>query len=81
MEVRNQSPSFELILIKQVNLKFKLHKSSLDLPCEYFVYFEQVGMLFVRCRGGISHSPAEHVLDDDVWAAGLALLSFLETQL
>ncbi|KAH0455233.1 hypothetical protein IEQ34_015265 [Dendrobium chrysotoxum] len=37
-----------------------------------------VGMLFVRCRGGVSHSPAEHVLDDDIWAAGLALLQFLE---
>lgn len=44
-------------------------------------HLTKVGMLFVRCRGGISHSPAEHVLDDDVWAAGLALLSFLETQL
>ncbi|KAJ7969415.1 allantoate deiminase [Quillaja saponaria] len=39
----------------------------------------KVGMLFVRCRGGISHSPEEHVLDDDVWAAGLAILSFLES--
>ncbi|GAB2251592.1 hypothetical protein Droror1_Dr00004439 [Drosera rotundifolia] len=36
-------------------------------------------MLFVRCRGGISHSPQEHVLDDDVDAAGLAILSFLWT--
>jgi hypothetical protein len=40
--------------------------------------FEQVGMLFVRCRGGISHSPQEDVLDNDIWAAGLATLSFLE---
>ncbi|CAN1225595.1 Allantoate deiminase [Linum grandiflorum] len=44
-------------------------------------HLTKVGMLFVRCRGGVSHSPAEHVLDDDVWAAGLALLAFLETQL
>ncbi|KAK9223341.1 hypothetical protein WN944_011783 [Citrus x changshan-huyou] len=42
-------------------------------------HLTKVGMLFVRCRGGISHSPAEHVLDDDVWAAGLAVLAFLET--
>ena len=42
---------------------------------------EQVGMLFVRCCRGISHSPAEHVLDEDVWAVGLAILAFLETQL
>lgn len=42
---------------------------------------EQVGMLFVRCRGGISHSPEEHVLDDDVWASGLAILAFIETQM
>lgn len=39
----------------------------------------QVGMLFVRCRGGISHSPEENVLDDDIWAAGLALVALLET--
>ncbi|GAB2220288.1 hypothetical protein Drorol1_Dr00007932 [Drosera rotundifolia] len=42
-------------------------------------HLTKVGMLFVRCRGGISHSPQEHVLDDDVGAAGLAILSFLET--
>ena len=41
----------------------------------------QVGMLFVRCCGGVTHSPAEHVLDEDVWAIGLAILAFLETQL
>ncbi|KAG5228909.1 peptidase M20/M25/M40 family protein [Salix suchowensis] len=42
-------------------------------------HLTKVGMLFVRCRGGVSHSPAEHVLDDDVWAAGLAILAFLES--
>ncbi|XP_019426406.1 PREDICTED: allantoate deiminase isoform X1 [Lupinus angustifolius] len=41
-------------------------------------HLTKVGMLFVRCRGGISHSPQEHVVDNDVWAAGLATLSFLE---
>ncbi|TYJ99299.1 allantoate deiminase isoform X1 [Cucumis melo var. makuwa] len=44
-------------------------------------HLTKVGMLFVRCRGGISHSPAEHVLDDDIWAAGLAVLEFLENHL
>ncbi|OEL19347.1 putative allantoate deiminase [Dichanthelium oligosanthes] len=38
----------------------------------------KVGMLFVRCRGGVSHSPEESVMDDDVWAAGLALANFIE---
>ena len=42
---------------------------------------KQVGMLFVWCRGGVSHSPAEHVSDEDILAAGLAILAFLETQL
>ena len=42
---------------------------------------KQVGMLFVQYHGGVSHSPAEHVLDDDILAAGLAILAFLETQL
>lgn len=44
-------------------------------------HLTKIGMLFVRCRAGISHSPAEHVLDDDVWAAGLAVLAFLENQI
>lgn len=42
-------------------------------------HLTKTGMLFVRCRGGVSHSPGEHVLDDDVWAAGLAVLEFLES--
>ncbi|KAL4576820.1 hypothetical protein LXL04_012920 [Taraxacum kok-saghyz] len=41
----------------------------------------KVGMLFVRCRGGISHSPEEYVLEDDVWTAGLAIQAFLDTNL
>ncbi|XVE94299.1 hypothetical protein REPUB_Repub01dG0269100 [Reevesia pubescens] len=44
-------------------------------------HLTKVGMLFVRCRGGISHAPDEHVLDDDVWTSGLALLAFLETHM
>ncbi|KAK6931893.1 Peptidase M20 [Dillenia turbinata] len=44
-------------------------------------HLTRVGMLFVRCRGGISHSPEEHVFDNDVWAAGLAVLAFLESQM
>ncbi|KAJ6805220.1 putative allantoate deiminase [Iris pallida] len=42
-------------------------------------HLTKVGMIFVRCRGGVSHSPEEYVLDDDIWATGLALLQFLET--
>lgn len=38
-------------------------------------------MLFIRCRGGVSHSPDEFVLDDDVGAAGLALLKFLQNNM
>ncbi|XP_056159926.1 allantoate deiminase 2 isoform X3 [Syzygium oleosum] len=44
-------------------------------------HLTKVGMIFVRCRGGVSHSPEEHVLDDDVWAAGLSVLAFLETHM
>ncbi|PRQ54596.1 putative allantoate deiminase [Rosa chinensis] len=44
-------------------------------------HLTKVGMLFVLCRGGISHFPEEHVLDDDVWASGLEILAFIETQL
>ena len=37
-----------------------------------------IGMLFVRCRKGISHSPDESVMVEDVLVAARALLCFLE---
>jgi allantoate deiminase len=37
-----------------------------------------IAMLFVRCRGGISHHPAEHVSEEDVEAAARVLLRFIE---
>ena len=36
-------------------------------------------MLFVRCRGGISHNPAEHASPDDIDVAARVLLEFVET--
>jgi allantoate deiminase len=38
-----------------------------------------VGMLFLRCEGGISHHPAENVREDDVAAALETGLKFLDT--
>lgn len=43
-------------------------------------HLTKIGMVFVRCRGGVSHSPEEYVLEDDVWACGLTLLQYLESQ-
>lgn len=37
-----------------------------------------VGMLFVRCRGGISHNPAEHVDAEDIELAVAALVGAVE---
>jgi hydantoinase/carbamoylase family amidase len=37
-----------------------------------------VGMLFIRCREGISHNPAEAVLEEDVAVAGQVLRRVLE---
>ena len=37
----------------------------------------RVGMLFVRCAGGVSHNPAESVTAEDVEAGARALLRFL----
>lgn len=37
-----------------------------------------IAMLFVRCKGGISHHPAESVLEEDVAAAIVALERFLK---
>jgi allantoate deiminase len=38
-----------------------------------------VAMLFVRCRGGVSHHPAEHVAQADADTAARVLLRFIET--
>lgn len=35
-------------------------------------------MLFIRCRGGISHNPAEHVEPDDADVALTVMLGFIE---
>ena len=37
-----------------------------------------IGMLFVRCKGGISHNPAEAVNVDDVATGARVLLRFIE---
>jgi len=37
-----------------------------------------IGMLFVRCAGGISHNPAEHVADEDMGLAVEALVRAVE---
>jgi len=36
-----------------------------------------VGMLFVRCKDGVSHNPAEDVAAGDLVTAGEVLLNFL----
>lgn len=41
-----------------------------DLTC--------IGMIFVRCRGGISHHPDEHVTAEDVSAGARVLLDVIE---
>lgn len=38
----------------------------------------EIGMIFVRCRGGISHNPAEHVEPEDVEAGARVLMSVIE---
>jgi allantoate deiminase len=37
-----------------------------------------VGMIFVRCRGGVSHNPAEHVEESDADAGARVLLRLIE---
>ena len=41
----------------------------------------QMGMLFVRDRGGISHSPLEFVAAEDIAAAAAALYMYLRDEL
>jgi allantoate deiminase len=35
-------------------------------------------MLFVRCRGGVSHNPAEYASPQDIGAGARVLLDFVE---
>lgn len=37
-----------------------------------------IGMMFVRCRGGVSHNPAEYCAPEDMGAAAAALARFVE---
>ena len=37
-----------------------------------------IAMLFVRCKGGISHNPAEAISADDVDVAARVFLNFIE---
>jgi allantoate deiminase len=37
-----------------------------------------VAMLFVRCKGGISHHPAEHASAADIDVAARVLLTFID---
>ena len=41
----------------------------------------KMGMLFVRCKDGISHSPMEHVDEEDVSASVVALYKYLQQTL
>jgi allantoate deiminase len=36
------------------------------------------GMLFVRCRGGVSHNPAEYAAPEDIDIGARVLLDFIE---
>ena len=41
-------------------------------------HLTEIGMLFVRCKGGISHHPAESITEADADIAARVLLRFLE---
>eukprot|EP00798_Chlamydomonas_sp_ICE-L_P018676 gene18676-25194_t len=41
----------------------------------------KMAMMFVRCKGGVSHSPLEHVEEADVAAATAALSMYLQNRL
>jgi len=37
-----------------------------------------IAMLFVRCKGGVSHNPAEAISQDDAGIGAKVLLHFIE---
>ena len=42
------------------------------------IHLTDIGMLFVRCRGGISHNPAEYASPADMGLSAAALIRFIE---
>jgi allantoate deiminase len=40
------------------------------------IHLAPIGMIFVRCRGGISHNPAEYASPEDM---GIAVAALVET--
>ncbi len=41
-------------------------------------HLTEIGMMFIRCRDGVSHSPLEHVEEDDMDTAVKALVRWIE---
>jgi allantoate deiminase len=37
-----------------------------------------IAMLFVRCKGGVSHNPAESITEEDAGMGARVLLRFIE---
>lgn len=46
---------------------------------QFLSHISDVGMLFVRCQGGVSHSPHEFVLEEDAYKGALAMLQAVES--
>jgi hypothetical protein len=72
-DVDGNDDSARLLL---VNFKCQLlGLPNISPPC--FNDLLQMGMMFVRCRGGVSHSPLEHVEPLDIAAATSALYHYI----
>lgn len=63
-----------------VNNETKKHKliSGAGHDTQYLAQVTDVGMLFVRCKDGISHAPDEFVNEEDEYAGALTLLNAVE---
>ena len=38
----------------------------------------EIGMIFIRCKDGVSHHPAESITEEDVLTGARLLLNFLQ---
>lgn len=75
------APEFQDLLAEAVTA---LGQRAIRLPsgaghdAQVMAKFCPAAMLFVRCRGGISHNPAEFVSEADMGLATAALIGFIE---
>lgn len=72
--VEGQGPT--MAMVKDIGLTTMTSGAGHDT--QFMAKITDVGMVFVRCKDGLSHHPDEHVSDDDAYEGALTLLRVVD---